>query len=400
MLFWLRQEIKPGERRCVITPNIAKKLIIGGHKIIVERNSGEKTRCFDDTDYETVGCTLVEAETNGWETKAPQHAIIVGLKELPYSLTSGEQSEDALIHDHIFFCHAYKNQSGWREQLQRFINGGGKLYDLEYLTDDNGKRIAAFGYTAGVVGAAVSLKAYYHIIQRFYSDDERKEKKLQLNAWDDTNHMIAELQKLRDIKQAGTKQIHDIKVLVIGANGRCGSGAVDIFEKLKCHLTKWTKNDTQNCNAGPFPNILTDYDILVNCIYLDQSSTSSYGGIPFLTKELIDSAVINNTKRLKVICDVSCDVSNPKNPLPFINTCTTISDPLLHITDDLVAISIDHLPTLLPKESSESFSSLLFPLLLEFPDGQVWQRALNIFNEKVEQIKQESNYLFISLQVH
>ena len=35
-----------------------------------------------------------------------------------------------------------------------------RLYDLEYLTDPEGRRLAAFGYWAGYAGAAVSLKAY------------------------------------------------------------------------------------------------------------------------------------------------------------------------------------------------------------------------------------------------
>ena len=45
-------------------------------------------------------------------------------------------------------------------RLRRFRDGGGTLYDLEYLTDENGRRMAAFGYWAGYAGAAVSLKAW------------------------------------------------------------------------------------------------------------------------------------------------------------------------------------------------------------------------------------------------
>ena len=35
--------------------------------------------------------------------------------------------------------------------------GGGALLDLEYLTDDHGRRLAAFGYWAGYVGAALAV---------------------------------------------------------------------------------------------------------------------------------------------------------------------------------------------------------------------------------------------------
>lgn len=33
--------------------------------------------------------------------------------------------------------------------------GGGFLWDLEFLTDDRGRRVAAFGRSAGVVGMAL-----------------------------------------------------------------------------------------------------------------------------------------------------------------------------------------------------------------------------------------------------
>ena len=51
-------------------------------------------------------------------------------------------------------------------------------------------------------------------------------------------------------------------------------------------------------------------------------------------------------------------------------------------------ISIDHLPTLLPREASEQFSEDLLPSLLEFPNRQtarVWKEAEKLFKEKVAQ---------------
>jgi saccharopine dehydrogenase (NAD+, L-lysine forming) len=53
---------------------------------------------------------------------------------------------------------------------------------------------------------------------------------------------------------------------------------------------------------------------------------------------------------------------------------------LMHVRNragnpSLEVISIDHLPTLLPREASEQFSGDLLPSLLEFPDrehARVW----------------------------
>ncbi|KAJ1891680.1 Saccharopine dehydrogenase, partial [Kickxella alabastrina] len=49
--------------------------------------------------------------------------------------------------------------------------------------------------------------------------------------------------------------------------------------------------------------------------------------------------------------------------------------------------SIDHLPTMLPRESSNQFSEDLLPTLLQLPahtSAPVWTRAEKLFNEKVE----------------
>jgi len=51
-------------------------------------------------------------------------------------------------------------------------------------------------------------------------------------------------------------------------------------------------------------------------------------------------------------------------------------------------ISIDHLPTLLPREASEQFSADLLPALLEYPNrhgARVWTDAEKLFKEKVSE---------------
>lgn len=52
----------------------------------------------------------------------------------------------------------------------------------------------------------------------------------------------------------------------------------------------------------------------------------------------------------------------------------------------LTVISIDHLPTLLPREASEQFSADLLPSLLEFPqrdEKRVWTDAEKLFRNKL-----------------
>ena len=54
--------------------------------------------------------------------------------------------------------------------------------------------------------------------------------------------------------------------------------------------------------------------------------------------------------------------------------------------------AIDHLPSLLPAESSEAFSADLLPSLLEIKNRSthpVWQRAEKVFHEKVALLPEE-----------
>ena len=54
--------------------------------------------------------------------------------------------------------------------------------------------------------------------------------------------------------------------------------------------------------------------------------------------------------------------------------------------EPLSVISIDHLPSLLPREASEAFSGALLPSLLElrdYHDARVWAQAEKLFKDKV-----------------
>lgn len=60
-------------------------------------------------------------------------------------------------------------------------------------------------------------------------------------------------------------------------------------------------------------------DVFVNCIYLAEK-------IPhFVTPEQIESA--GPSRRLSVVVDVSCDTTNPHNPIPIYNINTTFDKP-------------------------------------------------------------------------
>jgi saccharopine dehydrogenase (NAD+, L-lysine-forming) len=149
-------------------------------------------------------------DNNTWPT-APTNVPIIGLKEL-------EESADPLPHTHIQFAHCFKHQAGWSSVLSRFHRGGGTLYDLEFLADASGRRVAAFGFHAGFAGAAAGALAL--------ASQKNGEKLGLLQPFENEDAMVNTVITLLGGSGKG------VKALVIGALGRCGRGAVDLFRKI------------------------------------------------------------------------------------------------------------------------------------------------------------------------
>ena len=150
--FWLRAETKKNEQRTALSPEACKELLrrIEGLTISIEECP---QRIFSVEEYKSVGCNIVAH--GSWRT-APRDAYVIALKELP------ENDASALSHAHIMFGHCYKNQAGWDKFLTRFIQGNGLLLDLEFLFDEKGRRVAAFGYHAGFAGSALGIDYWCH----------------------------------------------------------------------------------------------------------------------------------------------------------------------------------------------------------------------------------------------
>jgi len=360
--FWLRHEIKEGEGRTPILPEHCLRLIQSGHKVTVERSPN---RCVPDEKYSEVGCSLVPSEA--WRT-ASKEIIAIGLKELP-------EDNIPLIQNHIYFGHCFKGQVGSRELLTRFKEGKGQLWDLEFLTDDNGRRLVAFGKAAGMVGMAIGFYAWAY-------------QQLSPNSSHPCPAFLSRFQTYDELASAVTALLKKVKStsgrwprpIVIGALGRSGSGSCEFAQKVGVEVTKWDLEETKG--GGPFKDILS-YDIFVNCIYLSKQIP------PFLSKDLLNIS----GRRLGVIVDVSCDITNPYNPIPVYDKITTFLEPtvrIIHGQNPVDVVSIDHLPSLVPYESSKEFADLLIGHLLQFPDSSAWLRAKNIFYQKLKSVLEES----------
>ena len=340
---WVRAEQRANEARVGITPEGAAALIARGFRVTVEESGA---RALPVEGYAAAGCAI--APEGSWPG-APRDAIIFGLKELPEDGTP-------LPHRHIMFGHAFKGQHAGRRLLERFAAGGGVLYDLEYLVDADGRRVAAFGYWAGYAGAAVSLMAW--------AAQQGGGICPPVATFGGRDALLADL--AARLARTGARP----GALVIGALGRVGTGASDLCAAMGAEVTKWDMAET--AHGGPFPEIL-EHEIFINCILARPG-----------TPVFVPKSALEAPRRLRVVGDVACDPDSDYNPVPVYARATDWAAPVLRVHDapPLDVMAIDNLPSLLPRESSEDFAAQLLPSLmgLDAPGEGVWGRARAVFD--------------------
>ena len=334
--FWLRHETRPDEARAALTPEGAAALIAAGHRITVEDSP---TRVFPTADYREAGAAV--ADMQGWR-RAPEDAVILGLKELP-------EDTGPLTHRHLMFGHAYKGQFAGRDLMRRFGEGGGTLLDMEYLVGEDGRRVAAFGYWAGYAGAAVTLIGL--AAQRAGS----------ICPAVSTFASAAAMREEVATALAG----HRPRVLIVGCKGRVGNGVQALCEALDLAPECWDTRETDH--GGPFPQIAAT-EVFFNCIL-------AVPGTPVF----FDGAAADGERALRIIGDIACDPDSDYNPVPLYEAATTWAEPVVRVreTPPLDIMAIDNLPSLLPRESAEDFAGQLLPHLHAFDSDEngVWARA-------------------------
>jgi saccharopine dehydrogenase (NAD+, L-lysine-forming) len=308
-------------------------------------------RCVPMADYAARGCAVVP---EGSWPDAPADAIVLGLKELP-------DDDTPLRHRHIMFGHAYKGQPAGQVLLRRFAAGKGTLLDLEYLTDADGRRVAAFGYWAGYAGAAVTLRCWIAQQQGDIAGP--------VSCYRDAAQLRTDLAQA--LARCGRAELN---ALIIGALGRVGTGAADLLEAMDVPVTKWDMAET--AHGGPFPEILA-HTLFLNCIL-------ARPGTPVFVPASAKAA----PRRLSVIGDIACDPDSAFSPIKVYDRVTTWDMPALRVQDTppLDVMAIDNLPSLLPLESSDDFAAQLLPslLVLDRLDQGVWAGAKAKFEKAIQ----------------
>ena len=302
---YLRKETKEKEYRTPLTPHDCATLIENNYQIQFEPSS---TRCYKDDEYELAGC--IQTHIN----EIDNSAIIIGLKEF-------DTTETTLLNKkHFYFSHAFKGQENSHHIINLFQEKNGNIYDYEYIVDENGRRLIAFGHWAGFAGMYLGLLQYRDSTICEYAPTSVSE--------------------ICDVLREYTAKP---KITICGARGRCGSGCLELLKLVNItpHI----------CEKGD--SIPEDTEIFINAIYLSPDSTAVF----------FDETTIQNYKRLRVIVDISCDIHAKNNPIR-LNYPNCWLTKYTKYTDNIDIICIDNLPSLLPKDSSQEFSKKLTELFL------------------------------------
>lgn len=373
------------ERRVPLVPEEVRKLTDAGLNVVVQKC---EKRIFTDEEYKSAGAVLADDMKDA--------DIILGVKEV--TIPSFEDNKT-----YIFFSHIIKGQSYNMPMLRKMIEKKVNLIDYEKVSDDKNRRLIFFGNFAGLAGMIDSIWSaglrYRHL------ETETPFLKLKqarmYNSLNDAKEVLNDIAK--DIAENGLPE--ELCPFVVGFTGygNVSKGAQEILDILpheeirpeqlhdlktsgystkkvykvifkEEHLSSHKENrpfELQHYYKNPseytsiFEQYIPHMSILMNCMYW----SPEYPRI--VTKDYLEKNYSDDFK-LKVIGDVTCDVNGS---VECTEMGTHIDDPIFvydtqkrtfemgHKGKGLLMMSVDILPSELPRESSGFFSRALYPFI-------------------------------------
>lgn len=349
-IIYIRKELNKNEKRTPIIPSDIKNLINNNFIIYVESS---QNRIFKDDDYEKEGAFITILP---WNHPKFRDALIIGLKEL-------NNLDKLQNHQHVYFGHCYKKQNNSTQILNAFKKSNSILYDFEYfLNQENNKRIISFGFYAGTSGASIGLLQYYSYLMN-------KEDIKDLEYYENQEILINNLKNINLTRKTNKNP----EIIIIGPYGNCGKGVQYILNQLNIKYNILTSSDTINIS------FLKKYDIIFNCILLDENYNNIWFNQENITEIIKDLLIV----------DISCDNEKNNNPIQLNYPDTTFQTPIHQINEFIKIIAISNLPSFLPKDSSTYFSNKCTQLLLEYSNDIYpvnWINNKNIFYKMLNNI--------------
>lgn len=350
----IREGKTPPDARVPLTPEQCMDLAQHPKAGIVVEPS--PIRCYRDEEYQRAGIEL--------DTDLSDCDLLLGVKEVPIEKLIPNKT-------YCFFSHTIKAQPYNRDLLRAILAKNIRLIDYEVLTDEQSRRLIAFGYFAGMVGAYNGILTYARRTGAF---------------------TLKRMYECYDYAEAAQQfkslQLPPIKIVLTG-KGRVGSGArkvlVDmgirevepddyltknyeeaVFTQIDCDRYAERKDgatfDMQDFFRRPeqFQSSFAPYtrvtDLMINGIFWDKRAPA------FFTLE----EMRNPDFQIDVIADITCDIA-PESSIPSTLEATTIANPIFgfdprtgtrtkpHQDQVIDMMTIDNLPNELPRDASQAF---------------------------------------------
>jgi hypothetical protein len=374
----LRETKTPPDRRIALSPKMAAELISRYPQldIVVQPSSG---RCFADHEFIDAGIRIQEDLSDC--------DLLFGVKEVGISaMMEGKH--------YLFFAHVAKKQEYNRSLLQALLDKKVTLTDYEYLTDNQGIRLIAFGRWAGIIGAYNGLRTWglknnLFVLKPPHACHDRMEMDEYLKGIDPG--------KIRILITGGGRVAHGVMETL----GKLGIPEVSPDEFLArpdlspviCRLDPEhyvTHVDNVPFRFDHFCQNPGMYKSRFNLFYptTDLLYAAHYWD-PRSPRLWMPEEMRRPDFRIRVIADISCDINGA---VPSTIRATTIAEPFydwnphllcetLPFADpgNITVMAIDNLPGELPRDASSEFGRVLsdkiIPCLLGDDPDHVIERA-------------------------
>ncbi|MBS3777830.1 MAG: hypothetical protein KGY50_00890 [Candidatus Thermoplasmatota archaeon] len=381
-----REDKNKWEQRVPLIPDHVKELH-ENHDITVLIQPS-KIRAYSDVAYQKAGAIVTEDLS-----KAP---VIFAVKEIPLDFFEKDKT-------YIFFSHTIKGQSYNMPMLRKMMQLNCTLIDYERIVDENNRRLIFFGRYAGIAGMVDTFWGFGKRLQKEHNIKNPFSKIKQSYQYDSLTKLKQHFANIgKYIETHGVPESINPVIVGFAGYGNVSKGAQEIFDLLPfvelqpqqlktvfdepdphtLYKVVFKEEDMVQPKNPLNPFQLQDYyhypekytstfeqylpylSILINAIYWDKRYPR------LVTKQFLQSyQETPKDLRLHIIGDISIDINGAIEPTA---KATTPDNPIFvynprkdNIKDGyqgegIAIMAVDNLPCELPRDSSRSFSEILW----------------------------------------